>query len=203
MVEASKTLARHGFGGQWPEQPSLSELQGGGQPGAGQGLSSQPVSQINLGGQVLRFLNIRAPMDVEVNILRWRSSWRWPSWSWRARSWSLVSGCTGQGVPWWWRRTTSWGFSSWRREDWVEAFRVEERVGCMWVWYPSCSSWPPNWLTCFSPRLSTQISTGLKRVTAARKSFCLPAHFSPASEMQTKLGSSSPWAAPCASSEEV
>ena len=45
MVEASKTLARHGFGGQWPEQPSLSELQGGtvgGQPGAGQGLSSQP-----------------------------------------------------------------------------------------------------------------------------------------------------------------
>ena len=55
MVEASKTLARHGFGGQWPEQPSLTQgcgkgymsggLQGGtvgGQPGAGQGLSSQP-----------------------------------------------------------------------------------------------------------------------------------------------------------------
>ena len=55
MVEASKTLARHGFGGQWPEQPSLTQgcgkgymsggLQGGtvgGQPGAGQGLSNQP-----------------------------------------------------------------------------------------------------------------------------------------------------------------
>ena len=32
------------------------------------------ISQISLGGQVLRFLNIRAPMDVEVNILRWWSS---------------------------------------------------------------------------------------------------------------------------------
>ena len=28
------------------------------------------ISQISLGGQVLRFLKSRAPMDVEVNILR-------------------------------------------------------------------------------------------------------------------------------------
>ena len=59
------------------------------------------ISQISLGGQVLRFLNIRAPMDVEVNILRWWSSWRWPSWrlsGWRA-GWRLSGGAPAGGFP--------------------------------------------------------------------------------------------------------
>ena len=120
MVEASKTL-----------EPSLSELQGGtvgGQPGAGQGLSSQPDQPDQSRGP-----SSSVPQHSSSN----GRGGQHPAVGGHhglgghdrgLSSVGVVWVATVQGVPWSWRRTTSWAFSSWRREDWVEAFRVEDRV---------------------------------------------------------------------------